>query len=107
MSSENKSIEPLGAVDRTKFLSSQAEALEDRLKRSSSSGKNEAETVRVQLRGGRRVSKIELDAKKLGLSKDQAKEITEAFQEATNAALDKYSSNVSRSIDKIINPENK
>lgn len=103
MSSESKSIEPVVGVDRSKFLSSQAEALEDRLRRSSSSGKNKEETVRVQLRGGRRISKIEIDAKKLGLNKEQVKELTEAFQEATNAALDKYSSNVSRSIDKIIN----
>jgi DNA-binding protein YbaB len=88
-------------IAREKQLDSKALALPDRLRRKKTTAKNDAETVTVKLGGGKEVSEIELDYKKLKITKKDALLLAEEIKIATNRALDKYTQSVSREIEKL------
>lgn len=88
-------------IAREKQLDSKALALPDRLRKKKTTGKNDAETVIVKLTGGKEIAEIELDYKKLKLTKKDSLLLAEEIKIATNSALEKYSQAVSREIEKL------
>jgi len=88
-------------IAREKQLDSKALALPDKLRKKKTTGKNDAETVTVKLTGGKEVFEIDLDYKKLKLTKKDALLLAEEIKAAANRALEKYTESVSREIEKL------
>lgn len=86
---------------REKQIDSKALALPDRLRKKKTTGKNEEETVEVEISGGREINSIEINYRKLKITKKDADLVSEEIKKAINDGLLKYQKTVEREIEKI------
>lgn len=96
------SLNPSG---ETRSLRQEVNSAEDRLRRSSASGKNAAETITVKVSGRGQLVKVEVQADAYGLSDRRKKDLESAIAEAVNAALAKQRRRVERELSKLMSQD--